>query len=87
MEKVNSFKMNKIYLVEKDFIYDLFCVRKIEIKKGERVRFTGKLMGADGRFERVPMKQINGRHEGSFIVKHKEMFKIFGELNREYKNG
>ena len=31
------------------------------------------------------MKEIGGIYEGTFIVKHKEMFKIFGEVRNTKK--
>ena len=83
MEKI---QLNKIYRVKKDFSVTLPHVYRIKLKKGEKVKFTGKLMGGDGRFERVPMKEVSGRFEGSFILHHKDIFKYLEGLNTQTKS-
>lgn len=84
MEKI---QLNKIYQVKKDFSVNLPPIYNIKLKKGEKVKFTGKLLYGDGRFERVPMPKINGIFEGSFILHHKNIFKYLEELKKGGENG
>ena len=79
VEKLDIIKMNEVYVLIEDFVYGypyVYPNREIRLKKGERVKYTGKLSGGAGRFERVPMKEIDGRYEGTFIMTHKEVFRI-----------
>ena len=72
---MDKIRLNEMYRVKKDFSVTLPYVYKIKLKEGEKVKFTGRLLGGDGRFERVPMRKVKGIFEGSFILHHKDIFK------------
>ena len=80
LKELETIKMGEVYVLIEDFVYGLpYTNKEIRLKKGEKVRFNGRLSQGAGRFARVPMKMKDGRYEGNFIIEHKKMFKILKE--------